>query len=63
MTDPTPESASEHPFTRALRTWEAWSSADIWARIVAHAREQRQALDGLGDLDELTRGSGPACGA
>jgi hypothetical protein len=59
MTDPTPESAPEHPFTRALRTWEAWSSADTWTRIVAHAREQREALDGLGDLDELTRGPDP----
>jgi hypothetical protein len=59
MTDPTPESAPEHPFTRALRTWEAWSSADTWTRIVAHAREQHEVLEGLGDLEGLTRGPDP----
>jgi hypothetical protein len=50
---------AEHPFTRALRTWEAWSSADTWTRVVADARERDQDLDGLGDLEELTNGPDP----
>jgi hypothetical protein len=51
--------AAEHPFTCALRTWEAWSSADTWTRVVTHAREQGRDLDGLGDLEELTSGPDP----
>jgi hypothetical protein len=50
---------SEHPFTRALRTWEAWSSADTWTRVVADARKRGQDLDGLGELEELTNGPDP----
>ena len=52
---PTPE----HPFTAALRTWEAWSSADTWTRVVADARHHGQDLTTLGDLEELTRGPDP----
>jgi hypothetical protein len=54
--EPTPP---EHPFTRALRTWEAWSSADTWMRVVADAKEHSQDLTALGDLDELTSGPDP----
>ncbi len=50
---------AEHPFTRALRTWEAWCSADTWRRVVAHAREHGQDLSALGDLEELTSGAHP----
>jgi hypothetical protein len=56
---PVPEPASEHPFTRALRTWEAWSSADMWQRVVAEAHQHRRDLSALGDLEELTRGPDP----
>jgi hypothetical protein len=56
---PTPKPAPEHPFTRALRTWEAWSSADIWTRAVSHAHGQSRDLTALGDLEELTRGPDP----
>jgi hypothetical protein len=51
--------ASEHPFIRALATWEAWSSADTWNRVVAHARQEGRDLSELGNLEELTRGPDP----
>jgi hypothetical protein len=51
--------APEHPFIRALSTWEAWSSADTWTRVVAHAREHGRDLAALGDLEELPRGPDP----
>jgi len=54
-----PDQAPEHPFIRALATWEAWSSADIWTRVVAHAREEGRDLSELGELDELARGPDP----
>ncbi len=54
-----PEGTTEHPFIRALRTWEAWSTADVWSRVVAHAREEGRDLSELGNLDELTRGPDP----
>jgi hypothetical protein len=56
---PVPEPAFEHPFTHALRTWEAWSSADMWQRVVAEAHQYRRDLSALGDLEELTRGPDP----
>ncbi len=56
---PVTESTPEHPFTHALRTWEAWSSADSWTRVVAHAHQQDRDLSGLGDLEELTSGPDP----
>jgi hypothetical protein len=58
-TEPAAEPTPEHPFTQALRTWEAWSSADTWTRVVADAHMHGQALDGLGDLEELTSGPDP----
>lgn len=56
---PSPDPAPEHPFTRARRTWEAWSSADTWTRVVAHARRHGGDLNALGDLEELTSGPDP----
>jgi hypothetical protein len=56
---PVPEPTPEHPFTSALRTWEAWSSADTWTRVLADARQHDRDLDGLGDLEELTSGPHP----
>jgi hypothetical protein len=50
---------AEHPFTRARRTWEAWSSADTWTRVVAEACRHHRDLSALGDLDELTNGPDP----
>jgi hypothetical protein len=39
--NPAPDPAPEHPFTRALRTWEAWSSANTWQwQAMRAAREQ-----------------------
>jgi hypothetical protein len=49
---------AEHPVDRALRTWEAWSSADVWRRIKADARKHGQDLSGL-DLERLTSGPDP----
>ncbi len=49
----------EHPFTAALRTWEAWSSADTWTRVVANAKQHGQDLTALGDLEELTSSPDP----
>jgi hypothetical protein len=58
---PTPpaQPLPEHPFGRALHTWEAWSSADTWRRVVTEARQHDQDLSGLGDLEELTSGPDP----
>jgi hypothetical protein len=50
---------TEHPFTAALRTWEAWSSADTWTRVVANAKQHGQDLTALGNLEELTSGPNP----
>jgi hypothetical protein len=49
----------EHPFARAWRTWEAWSSADTWTRVVVDARGKDRDLSALGDLEELTSGPDP----
>src|SRR6266516_286817 len=54
-----PDQAYEHPFIRALQTWEAWSTADTWTRVVAHARDEGRDLSELGNLGELTRGPDP----
>jgi hypothetical protein len=56
---PAAEPAPEHPFTRALRTWEAWSSANTWQWVVADARRRGRDLGALGNLDELTTGPEP----
>ena len=58
-THSTADPIAEHPFTRAWRTWEAWSSADTWTRVVAEARRHHRDLSGLGDLEELTSGPDP----
>ena len=50
---------AEHPFAAALRTWEAWSSADTWTRVVANAHQHGQDLSALGDLEELTGSPDP----
>jgi hypothetical protein len=52
-------SVPEHPFNRAWRTWEAWSSADTWTRVVVDARGKDRDLSALGDLEELTSGPDP----
>jgi hypothetical protein len=51
--------APKHPFARALRTWEEWSSADTWIRVVADAKEHGQVLTALGDLEELPSAPDP----
>ena len=56
---PSLDPVAEHPFTRALRTWEAWSSADTWQQVVTNARQQGRDLGTLGDLEELTSGPDP----
>jgi hypothetical protein len=52
-------SVPEQPFNRAWRTWETWSSADTWTRVVADARRKGRDLSALGDLEELTSGPDP----
>ena len=56
---PVPQPAPDHPFTRALKTWEAWSSADTWTRTIADARAHGRSLTGIGEPEELTRGPHP----
>jgi hypothetical protein len=51
--------APTHPLTKALETWEAWSQADTWRRVVTDARQHGRDLSGLGDLAELTSGPDP----
>jgi len=46
--DPTPDPVAEHPFTRALRTWEARPSADTWQQVVTDARQQSRGWHEIG---------------
>jgi hypothetical protein len=53
---------NRHPFTVAQQTWDAWSDASVWQRVLAQARAKGEEADlrwRLPELDELTQGPGP----
>ena len=53
------EEPPKHRFTQALETWEAWSAADTWQRVIADPRQHGRDLSGLGDLEKLASGPDP----
>jgi hypothetical protein len=55
-------STIRHPFSQARQTWDAWSDASMWQRVLQQARANGEEADlrrRLPQLDELTQGPGP----
>jgi hypothetical protein len=53
---------TRHPFNEAQQTWDAWSDAGMWQRVLQQARANGEEADlrrRLPELDELTQGPGP----